>query len=194
MGDDLTALLDHVELGPVHLAGISDGGVVALDQAIRRPATVRTIAIIGANYCVDEHTLGAAQGFDVDAIDNMPDLRPPSLPVTTGATTRGIGRTWSARSSTTTATTLVVDARGPADHRLPGTPDRRRAGPIRQHRPDDDDAARDPKGGVVDRQPRQSPRAQRAPGDHPTPDARLLAAARRGLRELSRPRDRCRAR
>ena len=54
LGDDLNALIEHLGLGPVHLAGISDGGVMALDQALRRPATVRTLVLIGTNYCVDE--------------------------------------------------------------------------------------------------------------------------------------------
>ena len=75
MGDDLTALLAHLDLGPVHLAGISDGGVVALDQALRRPQTVRTIAVVGTNYCVDDQTLGAVRGIDADAIErDLPAL------------------------------------------------------------------------------------------------------------------------
>src|SRR5687768_2119659 len=75
MGDDLNALLEHLDAGPVHLAGISDGGVMVLDQAMRRPDTVRTGVIIGANYCVDERTLGAAEGIDPDSIErDHPDV------------------------------------------------------------------------------------------------------------------------
>ena len=45
LGDDLNALIEHLARGPVHLAGISDGGVMALDQALRRPATVRSLVL-----------------------------------------------------------------------------------------------------------------------------------------------------
>ena len=68
MGDDLDALIEHLAVGAVHLAGISDGGVMVLDQALRRPDTVLSGVIIGANYCVDEHTLGAAEGIDAEVI------------------------------------------------------------------------------------------------------------------------------
>jgi pimeloyl-ACP methyl ester carboxylesterase len=75
MGDDLNALLEHLDAGPAHLAGISDGGVMVLDQAMRRPETVRTGVIIGANYCVDERTLGAAEGIDPESIErDHPDV------------------------------------------------------------------------------------------------------------------------
>lgn len=69
MGDDIAAVIDALELAPAHIAGISDGGVLALDLALRRPDTVRTIAVIGTNYRVDEHTLGAASGLDPAGIE-----------------------------------------------------------------------------------------------------------------------------
>jgi pimeloyl-ACP methyl ester carboxylesterase len=69
MGDDLDALIEHLGTAPVHLAGISDGGVTALDQVIRRPATVRSAALIGTNYCVDAETLGAVAQIDVDTLE-----------------------------------------------------------------------------------------------------------------------------
>lgn len=59
----------------MHLAGISDGGVVARDQARRRPQTVRTIAVIGTNYRVDDQTLEAVRAIDADAIErDLPAL------------------------------------------------------------------------------------------------------------------------
>lgn len=69
MGDDLNALIEHLDVGAVHVAGISDGGVMVLDQALRRPATIRSGVIIGANYRVDALTLGAAEGIDADALE-----------------------------------------------------------------------------------------------------------------------------
>ena len=37
LGDDINALIEHLGLGAVHLAGISDGGVMALDQRCDDP-------------------------------------------------------------------------------------------------------------------------------------------------------------
>ncbi len=69
MGDDIAAVIDQLGLAPAHIAGISDGGVLALDLALRRPEAVRSITVIGTNYCVDELTLGAAAGLDPDDIE-----------------------------------------------------------------------------------------------------------------------------
>lgn len=69
MGDDIAAVIDRLELAPAHIAGISDGGVLALDLALRRPDAVRTITVIGTNYRVDELTLGAAAGLEPDDIE-----------------------------------------------------------------------------------------------------------------------------
>jgi pimeloyl-ACP methyl ester carboxylesterase len=69
MGDDLTALIDHLDRGPAHVAGISDGGVTALDLALRRPEHVRSLALIGTNYCVDDRTLGEVDSIDADVIE-----------------------------------------------------------------------------------------------------------------------------
>ena len=75
LGDDLNALIEHLGLGAVHLAGISDGGVTALDQALRRPDTVRTIVLVGTNYCLDERTLGEVNSIDADVIErDYPDV------------------------------------------------------------------------------------------------------------------------
>ena len=75
LGDDLNALIEHLGLGPVHLAGISDGGVMALDQALRRPATVRTLVLIGTNFCVDERTLREVDSIDAGTIErDHPDF------------------------------------------------------------------------------------------------------------------------
>ncbi len=75
LGDDLDALIEHLGGGPVHLAGISDGGVAVLDQALRRPQTVRSLVLVGTNYCVDERTLGEVDSIDADALErDHPDL------------------------------------------------------------------------------------------------------------------------
>jgi len=49
MTDDLAALLDHLQSGPVYVLGWSDGGIEALLLAIRHPEKVRKIAAMAAN-------------------------------------------------------------------------------------------------------------------------------------------------
>lgn len=69
MGDDVAGLVEHLGLAPAHLAGISDGGVIALDCALRRPALVRTVTVVGANHRVDESTTAAVVALDADAVE-----------------------------------------------------------------------------------------------------------------------------
>jgi pimeloyl-ACP methyl ester carboxylesterase len=69
LGDDLVALIDHLGHGPVHVAGISDGGVAVLDVALRRPDRLRTAVLVGTNYRVDERTLGEADSIDAETIE-----------------------------------------------------------------------------------------------------------------------------
>lgn len=68
MGDDVAALVERLGAGPVHLGGISDGGVTALDCALRRPDLVRTLTVIGTNHRVDAATLAAVDDLDADAV------------------------------------------------------------------------------------------------------------------------------
>ena len=49
MTDDLAALLDHLNTGPVDVLGWSDGGIEALLLGIRHPAKVKKIAAMAAN-------------------------------------------------------------------------------------------------------------------------------------------------
>jgi pimeloyl-ACP methyl ester carboxylesterase len=69
MGDDLAALAAHLELGALHIAGISDGGVVALDCALRRPELTRTITVVGGNYCTHDGIRAFAATLDPDALE-----------------------------------------------------------------------------------------------------------------------------
>lgn len=50
MADDLLALLDALHLDRVALAGWSDGGIVALDLALRRPDRVTRLVLFGVNF------------------------------------------------------------------------------------------------------------------------------------------------
>jgi len=49
MTDDLAALLDHLNAGPVNVLGWSDGGIEALLLGIRHPAKVKKIVAMAAN-------------------------------------------------------------------------------------------------------------------------------------------------
>lgn len=51
--DDLEALLDGLGLGPVHLAGLSNGALAALELAGRRPDLLRSLAILDGFGRVD---------------------------------------------------------------------------------------------------------------------------------------------
>lgn len=48
MADDTMAFIDAVEVGPAHLVGFSDGGVIAMLVAIQRPDLVRKLVIWSA--------------------------------------------------------------------------------------------------------------------------------------------------
>jgi pimeloyl-ACP methyl ester carboxylesterase len=69
IGDDVAALATELDLGPAHVAGISDGGVVALDLAIRRPELVRSIVVLGGNYSTHEGVQAYGAQMDPDAIE-----------------------------------------------------------------------------------------------------------------------------
>lgn len=57
MTDDLAALLDHLQTGPVYVLGWSDGGIEALLLAIRHPAKVKKIAAMAANLNPSQEAL-----------------------------------------------------------------------------------------------------------------------------------------
>lgn len=50
MTDDMVALLDPLKIAKVDIVGWSDGGIIALDMAIRYVGRVGNIAISGANF------------------------------------------------------------------------------------------------------------------------------------------------
>jgi pimeloyl-ACP methyl ester carboxylesterase len=55
--DEAIAYLEDVVKGPAHLIGWSDGGIIALLVALKRPDLVLSIVAIGANY---HHDCGAS--------------------------------------------------------------------------------------------------------------------------------------
>jgi pimeloyl-ACP methyl ester carboxylesterase len=65
MTDDLAALLDHLNTGPVNVLGWSDGAIEALLLGIRHPAKVKKIAAMAANLNPSEQAIypEAISGF-----------------------------------------------------------------------------------------------------------------------------------
>jgi pimeloyl-ACP methyl ester carboxylesterase len=57
MSDDMSRLLDQLQIGRVDIVGWSDGGIIGLDLAMRHPDRVRRLVAISANFDVD----GAAE-------------------------------------------------------------------------------------------------------------------------------------
>ena len=53
MAEDVRALLDHLHVQRADLLGWSDGGVEALDLAMRNPKRVGRVVTLGANYRAD---------------------------------------------------------------------------------------------------------------------------------------------
>ncbi len=69
IGDDVAALLAQLGLDSAHIAGISDGGVVALDCALRRPESTRSIVVVGSNYSTHEGIRAYGASLDPDALE-----------------------------------------------------------------------------------------------------------------------------
>ena len=53
MTADTIALIEHLDCGPAHIVGFSDGGIIALLLALARPDLVDRIVAIGPNARVD---------------------------------------------------------------------------------------------------------------------------------------------
>ena len=53
MSDDISKLLDHLQIDRVDVVGWSDGAIIGLDLAIGQPERIRKLVAISANYDVD---------------------------------------------------------------------------------------------------------------------------------------------
>ena len=75
MADDTVAYLDQEVDGPAHLVGWSDGAVVALLVALRRPDLVRRTVLIGQYYNSSGKTPGSTIEADLASPDALGFLR-----------------------------------------------------------------------------------------------------------------------
>jgi 3-oxoadipate enol-lactonase len=60
---DLRKLLDERTTGPVHLVGLSGGGLLSLRLLVDDPGRVRTLALFGAMGHMDNHTRAVGQNW-----------------------------------------------------------------------------------------------------------------------------------
>jgi len=76
MAQDTIAFLDAVGLPAAHMVGWSDGAVVGLLVALRRPDLVRRLVMIGQN--INQEGL-RPEVLEMLKLDTMPDMLPPML-------------------------------------------------------------------------------------------------------------------
>jgi pimeloyl-ACP methyl ester carboxylesterase len=76
MAEDVRALLDHLHVQRANVLGWSDGGVEALDLAMRNPGRVLRVITLGANYRADGlNAPDIAWNQTARAADFGPDMR-----------------------------------------------------------------------------------------------------------------------
>jgi pimeloyl-ACP methyl ester carboxylesterase len=69
MADDVAAFIERLDLAPAHVAGVSDGAIIALTVGLARPGLVRSLVCVGANYTTDEQGRAANAMFDAEVLD-----------------------------------------------------------------------------------------------------------------------------
>jgi pimeloyl-ACP methyl ester carboxylesterase len=75
IAEDLGAFIERLDLAPAHVAGVSDGGIVALTLGLIRPELARALVCVGANYRNDAQTREANALLDADRLEREhPDL------------------------------------------------------------------------------------------------------------------------
>jgi pimeloyl-ACP methyl ester carboxylesterase len=72
MASDTVEFMRALEIGPAHLVGWSDGGLVSLEVALRRPDLVRKLVLIGTAAHVDGYTPESVEWTDSATPDSLP--------------------------------------------------------------------------------------------------------------------------
>ncbi len=69
IADDVAAFVVRSGLEPAHIAGVSDGGIIAMVLGMTRPELVRTLVLVGVNFVNDDETTEANALFDAELIE-----------------------------------------------------------------------------------------------------------------------------
>ena len=69
---DVLKLLEDRNVGPVHLVGLSGGGLLALRLVLDNPTRVRSLALLGAMGHMDNHTRAVGQSWSETLRDEGP--------------------------------------------------------------------------------------------------------------------------
>jgi pimeloyl-ACP methyl ester carboxylesterase len=69
IADDVCAFIERMGLAPAHVAGVSDGGIVALTIGMTRPELARCLVAVGPNYYNDEQVVEANQFADLERME-----------------------------------------------------------------------------------------------------------------------------
>jgi pimeloyl-ACP methyl ester carboxylesterase len=102
MAEDFAALIEALELGPVHVVGSSDGGTTALALAMRRPELVRGLVLLGAPFNTSNYSREAWRvieaflrpcGLELNALRALRRLLTPE-PRLGGEFTRRMSAMW----------------------------------------------------------------------------------------------------
>ncbi len=73
IADDVCRFIEQLGLAPAHIAGVSDGGIVALTIGMIRPELARTLVTVGPNYSNDDLVRQANRFADVARYEQNPD-------------------------------------------------------------------------------------------------------------------------
>ncbi|UXY17610.1 alpha/beta hydrolase [Streptomyces cynarae] len=68
---DLRAFITRLDLGPVHFAGVSDGGITALHLALENPELLRSMVCVGTSFRVDEAIRTFLRNAEPEAIERQ---------------------------------------------------------------------------------------------------------------------------
>ncbi len=74
MAGDTLGLMDHLGIASAHILGVSMGGMIAQEIAIRQPERVRKLVIGTAYACIDEHSGPTPQMFQAAHLPIRPML------------------------------------------------------------------------------------------------------------------------